>query len=401
MKFFLSNFWRMEGLDMHKYATLNNIATLGLSRFDDSFIKTEDVGEASGILVRSAKMHDMSFSNNLLTIARAGAGVNNIPVDRCTEEGIVVFNTPGANANGVKELVIAGMLLASRDVIGGIEWVYKNAKNKDISALTEKEKKKFAGTELYGKKLGIIGLGAIGVRVANAALNLGMDVYGYDPYVGIDSAWNLSSGVTYVKEIERIYKKCDYITIHIPAMESTKHYINRDSIDMMKNGVIVINMARDSLVDEEAMVQAIDNGQVSKYVSDFPNSIVSGHKDCITIPHLGASTKESETNCAVMAVEQMQDYIKNGSIVNSVNFPNCHVGPWDLGKRVTIYHKNTNNMINHFTNITSEADLNIAAMTNKSRDEYAYTVLDADSVVTENTADKLRNIEGVIRVRIV
>lgn len=385
---------------MHKYATLNNIASLGISRFDDNFAKTDNIDEASGILVRSAKMHDMDFSDNLIAIARAGAGVNNIPVDRCTEEGIAVFNTPGANANGVKELVIAGMLLSSRDIVGGIDWVVENAENEDISAMTEKEKKKFAGTELSGKKIGIIGLGAIGVRVANAALNLGMDVYGYDPYVGIDSAWSLSSSVTYVKEIERIYKRCDYITIHVPAMDSTRHYIDEDAINMMKHGVVVINMARDILVDEEAMVKALDAGKVSRYVSDFPNSVVAGHKGCITIPHLGASTKESEANCAVMAVDEIQDFIKNGSIVNSVNFPNCQVGPWIEGQRVTIYHKNTNNMINYFTNITSEMDINIAGMTNKSRGEYAYTVLDVDSIFPEDVANKLKEIEGIIRVRV-
>lgn len=385
---------------MHKYATLNNIASLGISRFDDNFAKTDNIDEASGILVRSAKMHDMDFSDNLIAIARAGAGVNNIPVDKCTEEGIAVFNTPGANANGVKELVIAGMLLSSRDIVGGIDWIVENAENEDISAMTEKEKKKFAGTELSGKKIGIIGLGAIGVRVANAALNLGMDVYGYDPYVGIDSAWSLSSSVTYVKEIERIYKRCDYITIHVPAMDSTRHYIDEDAINMMKHGVVVINMARDILVDEEAMVKALDAGKVSRYVSDFPNSVVAGHKGCITIPHLGASTKESEANCAVMAVDEIQDFIKNGSIVNSVNFPNCQVGPWIEGQRVTIYHKNTNNMINYFTNITSEMGINIAGMTNKSRGEYAYTVLDVDSIFPEDVANKLKEIEGIIRVRV-
>ena len=385
---------------MHKYATLNNIASLGISRFDDNFAKTDNIDEASGILVRSAKMHDMDFSDNLIAIARAGAGVNNIPVDKCTEEGIAVFNTPGANANGVKELVIAGMLLSSRDIVGGIDWVVENAENEDISAMTEKEKKKFAGTELSGKKIGIIGLGAIGVQVANAAEKLGMDVYGYDPYVGIDSAWSLSSSVTYVKEIERIYKRCDYITIHVPAMDSTRHYIDEDAINMMKHGVVVINMARDILVNEEAMVEALDAGKVSKYVSDFPNAVVAGHKGCITIPHLGASTKESEANCAVMAVDEIQDFIKNGSIVNSVNFPNCQVGPWIEGQRVTIYHKNTNNMINYFTNITSEMGINIAGMTNKSRGEYAYTVLDVDSIFPEDVANKLKEIEGIIRVRV-
>lgn len=384
---------------MYKYATLNNIASLGTSRFDENFEKTDKIEDANGIIVRSAKLHDMDFSNNLLSIARAGAGVNNIPLERCTEEGIVVFNTPGANANGVKELVIAGMLLASRDIAGGIGWVRENANNENITAITEKEKKKFVGTELFGKKIGIIGLGAIGVRVANAAVHLGMEVYGYDPYVGIDSAWHLSSRVNHVTDIDKIYKKCDFITIHVPAMDSTKNYINRKAIGMMKRDVIVLNMARDTLVDEEAMIEALDEGKVLRYVSDFPNEIVAGHKGCITTPHLGASTKESEANCAVMAVDQMQAFLKTGSIVNSVNFPNCPVSSWEDGKRVTLYHKNANNMINYFTNITSEAGINIAAMTNKSRGAYAYTVLDADSIITEDVVNKLDNLDGVIRVR--
>lgn len=386
---------------MYKYATLNNISSLGLSKFDDNFEKTDLTSDAHGIVVRSANMHDMDFSKNLLSIARAGAGVNNIPLSRCTEEGIVVFNTPGANANGVKELVIAGMLLASRDVFGGIKWVGDNAFNEEISALTEKEKKKFAGTELYGKKIGIIGLGAIGVRVANAAVHLGMDVYGYDPYVGVDSAWHMSSRVTYVTDINKIYKKCDFITIHVPAMESTRHYINRKAIEMMKRDVIVINMARDILVDEEAMLEALDDGRVKKYVSDFPNTTVAGHKNCITTPHLGASTKESEVNCAVMAVEQLKAYIETGSIVNSVNYPNCPVGPWEEGKRVTLFHMNANNMLNNFTSIIGEAGINISAMTNKSRGEYAYTVLDADSKIGDDIFNKLVEVNGVIRVRII
>lgn len=386
---------------MYKYATLNNISSLGLSKFDDNFEKTDLTSDAHGIVVRSANMHDMDFSKNLLSIARAGAGVNNIPLSRCTEEGIVVFNTPGANANGVKELVIAGMLLASRDIFGGIKWVEDNAFDEEIKALTEKEKKKFAGTELYGKKIGIIGLGAIGVRVANAAVHLGMDVYGYDPYVGVDSAWHMSSRVTYVTDINKIYKKCDFITIHVPAMESTRHYINRKAIEMMKRDVIVINMARDILVDEEAMLEALDDGRVKKYVSDFPNTTVAGHKNCITTPHLGASTKESEANCAVMAVEQLKSYIETGSIVNSVNYPSCPVGPWEEGKRVTLFHMNANNMLNNFTSIIGEAGINISAMTNKSRGEYAYTVLDADSKIGDDIFNKLVEVNGVIRVRII
>ncbi|MDY2959247.1 MAG: phosphoglycerate dehydrogenase [Hornefia sp.] len=386
---------------MHKYATLNNISAQGTSRFGEGFEKTDSLEDAGGIIVRSAKMHDMVFSDNLLAIARAGAGVNNIPVKRCTEEGIVVFNTPGANANGVKELVITAMLLASRDIIGGVNWVVENAGNKEIAAMTEKEKKKFAGTELSGKKIGIIGLGAIGVRVANAAVHLGMEVYGYDPYLRVDSAWNMSSKVTYIKDIERIYRKCDFITIHVPAMESTRHYIDEKAIDMMRHGVVVINMARDMLVDEDAMARALADGKVRKYVSDFPNPAIAGHKGCITIPHLGASTREAETNCAVMAVEQMKTFLNTGSIVNSVNFPNCSLEKWAEGQRITIYHKNINNMINSFTNIISEAGINISAMANKSREDYAYTALDLDSPVSDDVTAEFEKISGVIRVRVI
>ena len=291
---------------MFKYATLNNIAEAGLARFDENFEKTDDINEAQGILVRSAKMHDMEFSDKLLAVARAGAGVNNIPLDRLAEKGVVVFNTPGANANGVKELVIAGMLLASRDITEGIDWVRSNWNNPDITSDVEKQKKQFAGTEIEGKKLGIIGLGAIGVRVANAAVYMGMDVYGYDPYVVVENAWHLSRKVTHVTDINEIYQNCDIITIHVPAMDSTRGYISREAIAMMKKGVIFINMARDVLVDEKAMIEAIDEGKVRRYVSDFPNPTVAGHRGCITTPHLGASTEESETNCAVMVSGKRQ-----------------------------------------------------------------------------------------------
>ena len=386
---------------MFKYAELNNIAAAGTARFGLGFEKTDNIDEAQGILVRSAKMHDMEFSDELLAIARAGAGVNNIPLEKCAEKGIVVFNTPGANANGVKELVIAGMLLASRDIVEGVDWVRANWNNPDIAASVEKEKKQFAGTELEGKKLGIIGLGAIGVKLANSAVYLGMDVYGYDPYVSVDSAWNLSRKVTHFTDVNDIYKNCDIITIHVPLLDSTRGMISKEAIDMMKDGVILINMARDLLVDEKAVISAIDSGKIRRYVSDFPNTTVAGHRGCITTPHLGASTEESETNCAMMAVDELQDYLENGSIRNSVNMPNCIVGPCQYAGRVAVIHKNVANMITQFTKVTGDAGINIAELINKSRGEYAYTVLDIDSAMSADVAEKLSHAEGVIRARVI
>ena len=289
---------------MFKYHCLNPIANIGLQRFTNDYKRVENVNEAQGILVRSASMHEMELSDNLLAVARAGAGVNNIPLEACAEKGIVVFNTPGANANGVKELVFAGMLLASRDVVGGIEWVKSAKDDENIAKAAEKEKKKFAGTEIEGKKLGIIGLGAIGVKVANAATHLGMEVYGYDPYVSVDAAWNLSRSVKHVLNVEEIYEECDFITIHVPALPTTKGMINADAISLMKDGVIILNFARDVLCNEEDVLDAIESGKVRKYVSDFPNPTTAGKEGCIVIPHLGASTEESEDNCAVMAVKE-------------------------------------------------------------------------------------------------
>ena len=330
---------------MFKYHCLNPIAQVGLEKFSDRYTKTENIEEADGILVRSAAMHDMELPENLLAIARAGAGVNNIPLDKCAEKGIVVFNTPGANANGVKELVIAGMLLASRDVVGGIEWVKENQTDENVGKNAEKAKKNFAGTEIGGKKLGIIGLGAIGVRVANVAKHLGMEVYGYDPYVSVDAAWNLSRDVKHVLHVEEIYAECDIITIHVPLMDATKGMINKDALDQMKDGVILLNFARDLLVDEKAVLESIKAGKVRKYVSDFPNATTAGQEGCIVIPHLGASTEESEDNCAVMAVKQMKDYLENGNIANSVNYPKCDMGVCEQAGRVAIFHKNIANMI--------------------------------------------------------
>ncbi|WP_034452362.1 phosphoglycerate dehydrogenase [Butyrivibrio sp. AE2032] len=385
---------------MYKYKCLNPIAKIGLNNFSDQYTAVDNVDEAEGILVRSANMLEMDFSDTLLAVARAGAGVNNIPLDKCTQQGIVVFNTPGANANGVKEMVLAAMLIASRDIIGGTEWVKANAGDPEIAKLTEKSKKKFAGTEIFGKKLGIIGLGAIGVRVANAARQLGMEVYGYDPYLSIDAAWRLSSDVKHVTNVDDIYSKCDIITIHVPALDSTKGMINKDAIAKMKKGVILINLARDILCNEADVLSGINAGKIRKYVTDFPNPVIAGHDGCIVIPHLGASTEESEDNCAVKAVLELKDYLENGNINNSVNFPNCDMGICDK-PRVAIFHKNVANMISQFTTVLGGAGMNISDMTNKSRGDYAYTLIDLEDTVTDDIVKKLSKVDGVIRVRVV
>ena len=386
---------------MFKYHCLNPIANIGLQRFTNDYKRVEDVNEAQGILVRSASMHEMELSDKLLAVARAGAGVNNIPLEKCAEKGIVVFNTPGANANGVKDLVFAGMLLASRDVVGGIEWVKSAKDDENIAKAAEKEKKKFAGTEIEGKKLGIIGLGAIGVKVANAATHLGMEVYGYDPYVSVDAAWNLSRSVKHVLNVEEIYEECDFITIHVPALPTTKGMINADAISLMKDGVIILNFARDVLCNEEDILEAIESGKVRKYVSDFPNPTTAGKEGCIVIPHLGASTEESEDNCAVMAVKELKNYLENGNIVNSVNFPNCDMGICSQAGRVAVFHKNSSGMISKFTTVFGNHGINITDMTNKSRGDWAYTMLDLEQPVSDEVVAELKASEGVVRVRVV
>ena len=334
-------------------------------------------------------------------IARAGAGVNNIPLERCAEEGVVVFNTPGANANGVKELVIAGMLLAARDIIGGINWVQEYEEDGDIAKITEKKKKVFAGTELEGKKLGVIGLGAIGVLVANAAVHLGMEVYGYDPYVSVDSAWRLSRNIHHAKTADEIYKECDYITVHVPALEDTKGMINKDAISLMKKGVVILNFARDVLVNQEDIVDALVSEKVRCYVTDFPTKEIVGVRGAIVIPHLGASTEESEDNCAKMAAAEVKDFLENGNITHSVNFPDCDMGAKGEGERITILHKNIPNMIGQFTALLAEKNMNIEVMTNKSRKEYAYTMLDVDGTVSEDVEAQLAAVEGVLKVRVI
>lgn len=386
---------------MYKYHCLNPISDVGLVNFTDKYEKCDSLNDADGVLVRSASMHEMELPDNLLAIARAGAGVNNIPLDKCAQQGIVVFNTPGANANGVKELVIAGMLMAARDIVGGINWVSAEEGNCDIAKIAEKQKKKYAGTEIYGKKLGIIGLGAIGVKVANAAKHLGMTVYGYDPYISVEAAWNLSRDIKHVYNVEEIYQECDFITIHVPLMDATRKMINKKTIEMMKSNVVLLNFARDLLVDEEDVVEALAQGKMKSYVSDFPNPTTVGKEGCIVIPHLGASTEESEDNCAVMAVNEMMDYLENGNIKNSVNYPACDMGVCEAAGRIVVFHKNVANMITKFTAAFGDLEINISELNNKSKSEVAYTMFDVDSKVTEDITTKLRAIEGVYRVRVI
>lgn len=386
---------------MYKYATLNSIAQSGLNKFGKEFVETKDVSEADGILVRSAKMHDMEFSSNLKCIVRGGIGVNNIPVEKCSEKGIVVFNTPGANANAVKEMVLSSMFIASRNVIDATECVDQSKEESDIATKMEKEKKRFKGTEIFGKKLGVIGLGAIGVSVANAANALGMKVYGFDPYLSINSALNLNTNIIRVLEIESIFKICDYITIHVPLVESTKHTINKHAIDMMKNGVVIINYARDLLCDEDAVVQGLKSGKIKNYMSDFANDITAGTPGCIITPHIGASTVEAEENSAIMAVEEMKDFLLNGNINHSNNFSNCNMGKCESEKRITIIHKNKPNMIANFTSIFSQSNLNIDKMLNTSKGAYAYSLFDIDSNNLDEVVSKLEDLSDVIRVRVI
>ena len=384
----------------YKYNCLNPIAKIGLKELGEGFTQTDNINEADAILVRSASMHEMKFSENLKAIGRAGAGVNNIPLEKCAEEGIVVFNTPGANANGVKELVLAGLFLGARDVVGGIEWVKANKDDENIAKSAEKAKKAFAGSEIMGKKLGVIGLGAIGVLVANAAVHLGMEVYGYDPYISVANAWHLSKHIKHAKSVEEIYKECDYITVHVPALADTKGMIGEDAIAMMKDGVVVLNFSRDVLVDSAAIIKGLENGKVKRYVTDFATPEIVDVKNAVVIPHLGASTAEAEDNCAVMAAEEIRDFLENGNIKNSVNYPNCDMGV-RRKVRITILHKNMLNMIGQFTAILTKDNINIADMINKSRGEYAYTMIDVDSEVKDAVVKELEKVEGVKKVRVI
>ena len=380
---------------MRNYYCMNPIAQVGLDNFSKNYIKTDEITEAEGILVRSASMHEMELPDGLLAVARAGAGVNNIPLEKCAEKGIVVFNTPGANANGVKELVIAGMLLASRDVVSGINWVKENQEDENIAKDAEKAKKKFAGTEVMGKRLGIIGLGAIGVKVANAAVALDMEVWGYDPFLSVDGALKLDRSVKHVTELDEIFANCDYITIHVPLNADTKNTISAEAIEKMKDGVRVINLARGELVDTKAMAKALESGKVAAYVSDFASDEILEQENAITLPHLGASTPESEDNCAKMAVYEITEYLEKGTIRNSVNFPNLKV-PYEGGYRICMIHKNIPNMI---ASITSAVRCNIENMGNRSKGDYAYTIIDTAEAPTEANLDELRAIEGMISVR--
>lgn len=386
---------------MYRYHCLNPISEVGLETFTKEYVPVSEPEKADAILVRSTNMKEMEFAKELKAIARAGAGVNNIPLEKCAEEGIVVFNTPGANANGVKELVLAGMLLASRDIIGGINWVQENEEDGNITKDAEKAKKAFAGCELEGKKLGVIGLGAIGVLVANAATHLGMEVYGYDPYISVDSAWRLSRSIRHAKTVDEIYKDCDYITIHVPATDTTKGMIDQDALSLMKKGVVVLNFARNVLVEEEAMVGALVSGHVKHYVTDFPTPQIVGVKGAIVIPHLGASTEESEDNCAVMAASQIKNYLENGNIKNSVNYPDCDMGLRGNNTRILLLHHNVPNMIGQFTKILADDNMNIADLTNKSKGKYAYTMIDIDSAVSENVIKDLGTVKEVLRIRVI
>lgn len=386
---------------MRNIYCFNAISKYGTDRLTADYALTDDLAKAEGVLVRSAALHETEFGDSLLAIARAGAGVNNIPLDRCANEGIVVFNTPGANANGVKELVIAGLLLAARDVVGGIEWCKENKEDANIAKTVEKAKKAFAGYEIKGKKLGVIGLGAIGAEVANTAAALGMEVYGYDPYISINAAWALSRDVKHITSVDTIYQECDYITVHVPLLDSTRGMINGQTIGQMKDGVVVLNFARDLLVDDDAMAAALETGKVRRYVTDFPNPKSVAMKNVIAIPHLGASTEESEDNCAKMAVEELMDYLENGNIRNSVNYPNCDMGVCHAASRVAVLHLNVPNMIGQITGILAAGNVNISDMTNKSRDKYAYTLLDLENPAEEEMVEKLKAIKGVLRVRVI
>ena len=384
---------------MFQYSCLNPIAQIGLDGFDGQYEKTDDVNAADVVLVRSAAMHDMELSDKLCAIARAGAGVNNIPLDKCADQGIVVFNTPGANANGVKEMVVSGMLLAARDIAGGMQWVKDNADDENISKSMEKAKKNFAGTELKGKKLGVIGLGAIGVLVANVARHFGMEIYGVDPFLSVNNALSLSRDVTVVKSYDELYQVCDYITIHVPYIPETKGMLNKEAFDQMKDGVVILNFARDTLVNTEDIIKALKSGKVARYITDFGSKELVETENTVVMPHLGASTPESEDNCATMAVKEMIDYLENGNIQNSVNLPTV-VEPRTTTYRVCIIHKNIPNMLAVFANAFAKKSMNIENMVNKARGEYAYTVIDTNDL-SEDITKVIENHEGVIKARII
>ena len=384
-----------------KIYLLNNIRDFGLKDFRDGYSITQDFQEAHGALVRSAELKDMEFPPALRAIARAGVGVNNIPLDKCAEHGIVVMNTPGANANGVKELVVAALMLASRDIVGGIEWVKEHADDPNIAASAEKAKKAFAGNEIIGKTIGIIGLGAIGVQVANICAYLGMTVYGYDPYISVGSAWRLKREIKHSESLEELFEKSDYITVHVPATASSRDMLNGLTFAKMKDGVKILNFSRDFVVNEDDMAAALESGKVAKYVTDFATPKSVRMKNAVVIPHLGASTEEAEDNCALMAVRQIQNYLDNGNIKNSCNYPDIDAGVCRTESRIACLHKNVPNMLGQLTKIMGDAQINIANMQNSSRDKYAYTLMDIETRISDDALEQIRAIPGMLRVRIV
>ena len=384
---------------MYTVKCLNPISKQGLDLFDSEFEVIDDLGAADAVLVRSAKMHDLEVPDSMIAVARAGAGVNNIPLDEYAAKGITVFNTPGANANGVKELVVAGLLLASRDIIGGYNWVKEHTGDEDLAKAVEKQKKAYAGNELKGKSIGVIGLGAIGVLVANICNRLGMKVYGYDPYVSVRSAWSLSRMVNHSSSLDEIFEKCDYITVHVPCIDSTRGMINKEAIAKMKDGVNILNFARGELADDQAIIEGLASNKIKHYVTDFPNPTIAGVDRVITIPHLGASTEESEDNCAEMAVDQLMNYLRNGNIINSVNYPNCDLGEVETA-RITVHHKNLPNMIGQLTAILAADNHNIQNMLNKSKGDWAYSMLDIEREPSKEVIEKMKAVDGVVRVRV-
>ncbi|MGI6029808.1 MAG: phosphoglycerate dehydrogenase [Candidatus Heteroscillospira sp.] len=385
---------------MYKVKTLNNIAQIGLDYLDESGIRvSSEMEKPEGILVRSADMHSYERNKELLAIARAGAGTNNIPIQDCTEEGIVVFNTPGANAEAVKEMAVCAILMASRDVYGGVEWAKSLSPDENVPALVEKGKGSFAGPEITGKTLGVIGLGAVGAKIANTALELGMMVYGYDPYLSVDAAWKLSGSVKHARDLDTIYRNCDYITLHVPYLPDTHHMLSDAAFDKMRDGVRIINLARGELVDDDAMLRALDSGRVARYVTDFPNSKTIGFPNTIPLPHLGASTPESEEKCALMAARELADYLENGNIKNSVNLPKVKLERMGVA-RLCVIHRNVPRTLNKILDIVAEQNINVEHMINKPRGEYAYTMIDTGSPIDGKAADKISGIDNVFRVRV-
>ncbi|MCI9042093.1 phosphoglycerate dehydrogenase [Dubosiella newyorkensis] len=384
---------------MYKIKLYNNIAQKGLDRFNDRFLVGDDLQEEDAIIVRSANLHDLDYADNLKAIARAGAGVNNIDLETCTQKGIVVFNTPGANSNAVKELVFAGLLLASRDIYHGIEWAKSQSGNENLSKDVEKQKKKYAGNEITGKTLGVIGLGAIGIQVANLALRFGMQVEGYDPYISVDNAWSMSRWVNHVKDEKELFANADYISLHLPLMDSTKNTINKETIALMKDGVKILNFARGGLVNDEDMLEALNSGKVAVYVTDFPSPLLADHPHVIPIPHLGASTDESEENCAIKAADEVMEYLTTGNIINSVNMPNAFA-PFTGNYRICVIHENKPKMISQITDKLASEDANIENLLNKSKKEIAYTILDLDQKPSEKSINEIKEIRGVVRVEV-